>query len=59
MLYPLEFELNSIIHFLLLGYFFSVISSEASFRVAMMKSKSSELRTVCVLFMVAFDFFQQ
>jgi hypothetical protein len=34
-----------------------MISSEASFKVAMMKSKSSIVITVFILVMVAFDFF--
>jgi hypothetical protein len=42
-----------------LASYFSAISSEASFRAAMMKSKSSEVRTIYILVMVAFYFFQE
>jgi hypothetical protein len=38
---------------------FFVISSESSYRVALRKSKSSKVRTVCILVMVAFNFFQE
>jgi hypothetical protein len=59
MLYPSEFNFNPIIHFFLLGLFFSAISSEASFRDAMRKLKLSEVRTICILVMESFDFFQE
>jgi hypothetical protein len=38
---------------------FSVISSESSCRDAMRKLKSSEVRTISILVMVAFDFFRE
>jgi hypothetical protein len=39
--------------------YFSAISNEASCRATMRKSKSSEVRKVCILVMVAFDFFHE
>jgi hypothetical protein len=38
---------------------FSAISSEASFRAAMMKLKSSEVRMVCILVIGDFDLFRE
>jgi hypothetical protein len=38
---------------------FSMISIEASFRAAMMKSKSSVVSTICILVTVTLDFFQE
>jgi hypothetical protein len=42
-----------------LASYFSSISSEASFRDAIMKSKSSEVRIVCIFVIESFDFFQE
>jgi hypothetical protein len=39
--------------------YFYKISGEASFIAVMMKSKSSTMRTICILVKVALDFFRE